>query len=155
MSIRIPIPSRSITIETVYFDFNGTLAVDGQLVEGVKERLHDLAKLADIYVFTADTFGTVRDQLSKLPVKFLVLDGENIQRQKSEHIITPPRQNAVVGNGLNDVLMLQKAAMSIVVNTAEGTHPKALMHADLLVGSPVDALDLLLHPNRIVAGCRG
>src|SRR6478609_6350918 len=49
-------------------DYNGTLALDGFLHAGVAERIRALAKLIEIHVITADTFGVVREQLAGLPV---------------------------------------------------------------------------------------
>jgi len=39
-------------------DYNGTLALDGQLLSGVAERVSALAAQLDVHVITADTFGT-------------------------------------------------------------------------------------------------
>ncbi len=154
MSIEIPIPNWKKTIKTVYFGFDGTLAVDGKLIEGVEEKLRELASLVDVYVLTADTFGTAKEILSSLPVNLVILENRNTQKQKSESILTPPSSSAAIGRGLNDVLMLEKVTLGIVIQTAEGVHPKALMRADLLSNSIHDAIDLLLHPKRVVSGCR-
>ena len=43
MSIYIAIPNRPLNIDVVCVDFNGTLAVDGQLLGGVKLKLRELA----------------------------------------------------------------------------------------------------------------
>ncbi|MCG9660675.1 HAD family hydrolase [Vibrio mediterranei] len=154
MSIEIPIPNWPKTIKTVYFGFDGTLAEDGKLIGGVENKLRELASLVDIYVLTADTFGTAKDVLSSLPVNVVTLDHCNTQRQKSESMFTPSSSSVAIGRGLNDVLMLEKVTLGIVVQTAEGVHPKALMRAELISNSIHEAIDLLLNPKRLVSGCR-
>jgi soluble P-type ATPase len=47
--------------------------------------------------------------------------------------------------------MLSAAALGIAVLGQEGLDPEALQAADLLVTQIADALDLLLHPQRLVA----
>ena len=59
-----------------------------------------------------------------------------------------------VGNGRNDRLMLAEAALGIEVLQREGCNIEALMKADLVIPSVTDALDLLLHPQRLVATLR-
>jgi soluble P-type ATPase len=57
--IKIEIPGYgNQELMNLMLDLNGTLAVDGELINGVKERLNNLSELLDIYVVTADTFGT-------------------------------------------------------------------------------------------------
>ena len=59
--IRVEIPGYGVVeIKNLLLDYNGTLAVGGYVVAGVREMLGQLAKLVDIYVITADTFGSVQ-----------------------------------------------------------------------------------------------
>lgn len=61
--ITIDIPGRDIiTIEHLVLDYNGTVAEDGQLIDGVEERMRALKDRVNIHVLTADTYGTVRAQ---------------------------------------------------------------------------------------------
>lgn len=56
--IKIDIPGRNIiTIRSLVLDYNGTVAADGFLIDGVEERLARLKDKVDIYVLTADTYG--------------------------------------------------------------------------------------------------
>ena len=65
--IRIDVPGREIIeIEHVVLDYNGTIALDGQLIEGAAWRIRELCKSARVYVLTADTYGTVRSQCDGL-----------------------------------------------------------------------------------------
>ena len=60
-----------------------------------------------------------------------------------------------IGNGRNDELMLKEAALSIAIMDKEGACGRALRAADLCVQSMEDGLDLLIYPNRVIAGLRG
>jgi soluble P-type ATPase len=61
----------------------------------------------------------------------------------------------VIGNGRNDRLMLQNATLGIAVMQEEGAAPQALLAADVAVLDINSALDLLLHPLRLIATLRG
>lgn len=50
--------------------------------------------------------------------------------------------------------MLAAAALGIAVLGPEGLATEALQAADLVVGQVEDALDLLLHPTRLLATLR-
>ena len=67
--IVIEIPGREpLKINHVVLDYNGTAAVDGMLLKGVKERIARLKELAHVYVLTADTYGTVTRQCEPLGI---------------------------------------------------------------------------------------
>jgi soluble P-type ATPase len=59
-----------------------------------------------------------------------------------------------IGNGHNDRLMLQAAALGIAVLQTEGAAMAAVIAADILAPGIADALDLLLHPLRLAATLR-
>jgi len=59
------------------------------------------------------------------------------------------------GNGRNDVGMLRVAAIGVVILAGEGVAIGALQAADVLAPGPVEAMDLVLHPKRLVATLRG
>ena len=59
--IRIEIPGfKTVEIDNLVLDFNGTIALDGNLVDGVDGRLVSLSHLVNIHIVTADTFGLVQ-----------------------------------------------------------------------------------------------
>ena len=62
---------------------------------------------------------------------------------------------AVIGNGRNDHLMLAAAALGVAVMEAEGAAPVTLAVADVATRDAIEALDLFLHPLRLVATLRG
>ena len=68
--IKIPLPGKAaITIQHLVLDFNGTLAVDGAPLPGVKEKLAGLAEVVSIHIITADTHGTAREAMAWLPLE--------------------------------------------------------------------------------------
>ncbi|KNZ41585.1 HAD family hydrolase [Acetobacterium bakii] len=145
----------TIQVKSVTFDFNGTLAADGILVPGVSERLVKLANLANIYILTANTFGTAGDQCRDLPVKMEIFSNANISEKKMNFVEKiGPETTIAIGNGRNDRLMFEKSALSIIVMGKEGCYIKSMLTADIIVNNPIDAIDLLLKSDRIVATLR-
>lgn len=63
-------------------------------------------------------------------------------------------QVVAIANGANAAQMLSAAALGIAGLGQEGLAVEALQAADLVVGRIDDALDLLLHPQRLVATLR-
>jgi phosphoserine phosphatase len=59
-----------------------------------------------------------------------------------------------IGNGVNDSLMLKKAALGIVVIGGEGAAQKTIKEADIVVKDIHDALGLLLNRLRLIATLR-
>ena len=59
-----------------------------------------------------------------------------------------------IGNGRNDRLMVREAALGSAVLQDEGTAVETMCAADILMHSIIDALDLLLHPLRLIATLR-
>lgn len=136
-------------------DFNGTLAVDGLLLPGVKSRLKGLGRSFAIHIVTADTFGKARAQLRGVDCRLEILRRGAEARAKSAYVQELGRARvACIGNGRNDRLMLRRAALGVAVLQAEGAAAEALAAADLVLPSATDALDLFLYPRRLVASLR-
>ena len=68
--------------------------------------------------------------------------------------IPVPGSIVALGNGRNDRLMLKVEALGIALVQREGGAVETATSADLLSTSVNDALDLLLHPNRLIASLR-
>lgn len=155
--IKISIPGRQFTLvlDTLLLDLNGTLAVDGILLEGVKERIEVLRDKVKIYLLTADTFGAARGIAEELDIELLKVGPEDGGQDKLDMLNTLQGENcAAVGNGYNDRLMLAAAGLSIAVIEGEGCSVKALQASDIAVRSINDALDLLINPLRTIATLR-
>jgi len=145
-----------LTIENIVLDFNGTIAADGVMKEGVRQRILRLADQYRIYVITSDTQGTAARELEGLPVTLKIFSDSNAGECKRKIVEELGGGScACIGNGNNDKLMFQAAALSIAVLEAEGLYAPILSSADLLVKSSEDALDLLLGTKRLISGLRG
>jgi len=144
-----------LRITDLVLDYNGTLAVDGEPLEGVVEALQDLASSIRVHVVTADTFGKVRDRMSGVPCEIAVLPEARQDQGKLDYINTLGReQTACIGNGRNDRLMLKESALGIAVILGEGAAVETVLAADVVSADIVAALDLLRHPLRLKATLR-
>ena len=153
--IKIDIPGReAIEIEHVVLDYNGTIAVDGQLIAGAAERIRELSKLARVYVLTADTYGTVRAQCAGLGTEIRTFPRANAADCKEEIARSLGGKAACIGNGFNDIKMFDIAELAIAVMDGEGVCAALISHADVLVRSAEEGLDLLLKPDRLRATLR-
>ena len=154
--LEIDIPGyRALRLAHLVLDNNGTLACDGELVDGVGDRLAALAGMLQIHILTADTFGKVRAQLIGVPCDLSILPAVDQDRRKLEYIQRlGPEATVCVGNGRNDRLMLQHAGLGIVVVQAEGAAVQTVLAADVLSPDILTALDLLIYPLRLVATLR-
>ncbi|MDD2421150.1 MAG: ATPase P [Heliobacteriaceae bacterium] len=152
----VAIPGReTLDLRFLVLDFNGTLAKDGHIQEGVVPLLARLAAEYEIHVLTADTFGTVAAQCKGLPVRLQCLPGEHQVAAKEAYVRSlGVSRVAAVGNGANDAGMLATAALGLAVLGPEGCAREALFVANIVVGSITDGLELLLSPNRLVATLR-
>lgn len=151
--LRVSIPGREVlALRHLVLDLNGTLAVDGQVLPGVPERLALLRDRLDLHVLTAGTHGNVVEcarvlGVQPVPIGTGAEKRAYVQALGANHVIA-------MGNGANDVLMLEEAALGIAVLGQEGLCTDALRVADVVVCSPCDGLDLLLHPARLAATLR-
>jgi len=147
-----------LCLERLVLDYSGTLAIDGAHIAGVAERLTALARQLDVYVLTADTYGTVRDNLRDLPVQVHTLAPRGKAREDEKKRIFVENLGSdctvYIGNGRNDRLALHEASLGIAVVQAECAAPSALSAADLIAPNIHCALDALLHPVRLVASLR-
>lgn len=153
--IVIEIPGREpLKINHVVLDYNGTAAVDGMLLKGVKERIARLKELAHVYVLTADTYGTVKRQCEPLGITVRTFPREGAAGCKEEIVKGLEGGVACLGNGFNDIQMFDAAQLSIAVLEREGMCAALLSHASVVVRSIEDGLDLLLKPDRLRATLR-
>jgi soluble P-type ATPase len=145
----------SLRLRHALMDFNGTLACDGALLDGVRERLGHLATQLHLHIATADTNGTARAALSGLPVEIRILARDGQAKAKRDIVDALGAGHTVAfGNGRNDRLMLARASLSIAVRGVEGSAVEALHAAHIVCDDARDALDLLVIPNRLIATLR-
>ncbi len=154
--LKISIPDYGdLQIEHLALDYNGTLAVDGLLIDGVAERLNRLAGQMLVHIITADTFGRAKAGLADVDCTLTILPPDNQPQAKRRYVqLLGATGVAAVGNGRNDALMLQAAKVGIAVIEGEGAAPAAVQAADVLAPNIMAALDLLLNPLRLKATLR-
>ncbi|SEA80223.1 Soluble P-type ATPase [Desulfuromusa kysingii] len=154
--LQITVPGcGELKFNDLVLDFNGTLACDGLLIPGVQERLLQLAEKLKIHLITADTFGSVEQEVTAIPCELAVISTTAQAKEKLDYINTLGAETAVaVGNGRNDQLMLKAAKLSMVIAQTEGASMAAVLAADILVPDIRAALDLLLKPQRLIATLR-
>jgi P-type E1-E2 ATPase len=154
--IELNIPGRgTLQLKHLVCDVNGTLAVDGQLHEGLPRFINSLQDRLTIHLLTADTHGrqTVIDQQLGLQAE-RVKPGQEAE-QKAEFVRQLGAGKVVaIGQGANDAAMLEAAAIGIGILSSEGIAQEAFLAADILVPDIFNALQLLEKPIRIVATLR-
>jgi P-type E1-E2 ATPase len=154
--IELNIPGRGlIQLQHLVCDVNGTLAVDGQLLDGVKQRLSTLRDRLTLHMLTADTHRKQDSIDQQLGVRAVRIQAGNEAGRKENYVQQLDAGTVVaIGQGANDARMLQTAALGICVLSPEGTAVETLMSADLVVTNIFEALELLEKPLRIVASLR-
>jgi soluble P-type ATPase len=154
--IKIDIPGyKQLKLEHLVLDFNGTLARDGIPLKNTLELLKILAKKLIIHVVTADTFGSVSDILKDCSCKIKILSETDQHLQKKAYVEKLGATHVTaIGNGRNDREMLKVSALGIVVINEEGAGVEALLSADIACRSVLEALELYIHPKRLVATLR-
>ena len=154
--IEITIPGyKTLQLRHIVLDYNGTMAVDGELIPGVGDALKSLAKDLQVHILTADTFGKVRSQVEGIPCELSILPADNQDQGKLDYIKGLGAEYTVcIGNGRNDRLMLKEAALGIAVLLEEGAAMESLAAADVVCSSILDALKLLTNALRLTATLR-
>ena len=142
-------------LEHLVLDVNGTLAVDGVLIEGVAQTLNRLQNALKIHMVTADTHGKQYQIDQQLGLQATRLQKGNEPKQKADYVDQLGCEKVIaIGQGANDSAMLQKAAIGVCVLSPEGTAVSTLLAADLVVPDILTALALLEKPNRMIASLR-
>jgi len=154
--IEVTIPGRGeYRFEHLVLDLNGTISLDGNIIEGVSERLAILRGMIDILIVTADTRGRAQELGHSLRVKIHKVEPGDEQAQKLKLVQELGKDTTVsIGNGSNDALMLKKSMLGICVLGPEATSFEAMANSDLVIADINAALDLLLKPERLIATWR-
>ncbi|NJE04568.1 HAD family hydrolase [Thermococcus sp. M36] len=140
-----------IEFYAVLFDLNGTLGEGGKVDEEVRHLLERLADRYTVVVLSADTFGTLEEELKGLPVR---VERVSSGAEKAR-IAEGYKPYAAVGNGNNDVAMLEGAELAFCVVGPEGATVDALLASDIIVKDVRDAIAMLLDERKLIATLRG
>ncbi|GAP08665.1 MAG TPA: ATPase P [Anaerolinea thermolimosa] len=144
-----------LQLEHLVFDVNGTLAVDGQLIEGVARAVNRLRDRLTIHLITADTHGhqaLIDRQLGLTAVR--IQSGDEAAQKAAYVRQLGAERVAAIGQGANDSAMLREAALGICVLSPEGTATVSMLSADILVRDILAGLELFERPLRLVATLR-
>lgn len=154
--IELNIPGRDpLRLQHLVTDVNGTLAIDGQLMDGIVRRISSLRDRLTIHMLTADTHGKQSQIDFLLNLKAVRIQPGDEARQKADYVRQLGAETVVaIGQGANDAQMLKAATLGIAVISVEGLAVECLQSADLLVPDSLSALDLLENPLRILASLR-
>ena len=154
--IELTIPGRGpLRIQHLVTDVNGTLAVDGVLIQGLAKHIASLHDRLEVHMLTADTHGKQAIIDEQLNLKAIRVQPGNESTQKAEFVRTlGPETVVAIGQGANDAGMLKAAALGICVMSQEGVALETLLSADLVLPDIFSAFDLLNKPVRIVASLR-
>jgi P-type E1-E2 ATPase len=154
--IELNIPGRGlVSLEYLVSDVNGTLAVDGQLIDEIPRLLNALRDRLEIHLLTADTHARQELIDRQLNLQAVRITPGHESQQKAEYVKRLGAEHVVaLGQGANDAGMLSAAAIGICVLSTEGVAIEALHAADVLASDIYTALELLEKPVRLVATLR-
>ncbi|MFO8035322.1 MAG: hypothetical protein R6U57_01655 [Anaerolineales bacterium] len=154
--IQLEIPGRGkLDLKYAVFDVNGTIAVDGHLIDGIQASFQDIREKLDIFLLTADTHSGQKDINESLSLEATIVQkgkeaeqkGAFVERLGAEHVVA-------FGQGANDAQMIAKAAIGICLLSEEGTAVQTLLNADIVISDILSGLRLLEKPIRLVASLR-
>ncbi len=154
--IELDIPGKgNYKIKYLVCDVNGTLALDGVLLPNVGMNLQRLSDRLEIYMVTANTYGKQSFIDGQVGISAKIIQKGNEAEQKKEFVRQLGAESVIaVGQGANDAMMLQEAAIGIAIVSQEGLSVEALNCADLILPDIDSALTLLVNPLRLVATLR-
>ncbi len=154
--IELNIPGRPVLrLSHLVCDVNGTLALDGRLIDGLIKPLTALRDRLELHLITADTHGRQAEIDHLLNLQAFHIHPGDEAGQKAEFIRSLGAETAVaIGQGANDAEMLKTAGLGIAIFSREGSAVETILAADLVVPDILAALELLEKPMRIVATLR-
>lgn len=154
--MKFDIPGRKpFEIKNIVFDFNGTIAEDGILIKGVSENINELSRSFNFYIITADTYGSVENELKNTDCKVIKIPKSTQDISKYNFVKELGSDTTLaVGNGRNDKLMLKEAVLGIGILQDEGICTETLLNSDIVTKSVLDIFDYLRNKKRLIATLR-
>jgi soluble P-type ATPase len=138
-----------LEIEFILSDFEGTLATDQRVHPKVKDKINLLSKRVKVTIFTTGEKERVSYVLRNVNAEVIYLkEGEASQGKLNLLHHLGAHRSVAIGNGVNDLAMIEQSALGIVVMNKEGTLAGVIGKADLVFVTILDALDFLLKPLR-------
>jgi len=140
---------KPLEIEFILIDFEGTLASDRRVHPKAKDKINLLSKRTKIYILTKGEKEVVEESLKRVKAEIYYLtEGEASQRKLDLLRQLGATRTVAIGNGVDDIPMIEEAGLGICVIGKEGTSVEAMKKADVVVSNVLDALDFLLKPLR-------
>jgi P-type E1-E2 ATPase len=148
--ISIERPGQSnLEIEFILVDFDGTLASDRRVHPKAKDKINLLSKRSKIYILTKEEKESAEEILKRVKAETIYLkEGEASQQKLDLLRQLGAARTVAIGNGVDDVPMIEEAGLGIAVMGKEGTSSETMKKADLVFMNILDALDFLLKPLR-------
>ena len=137
----------NLEIEFILIDFEGTLALDRRVHPKAKDKINLLSKRAKIYILTKGEKEHAEEVLKKVKAEIIYLmEGKSSQQKLDLLRQLGANRTVAIGNGVDDVPMIEEAGLGICVLGKEGTFSEAMKKADVVFMNILDALDFLLKP---------
>ncbi|MBM4338855.1 MAG: hypothetical protein FJ110_04865 [Deltaproteobacteria bacterium] len=138
-----------LEIEYLLIDYEGVLATDGRVHPKAKDKINLLAKRTSVYILAKTGQVKVEETLRKVKADVIFLTEGQASKEKLDLLRRlGPERTVVIGNGIDDVPILEEAGFSICAIGKEGASGEAIKRAGLIVTNILDALDFLLKPLR-------
>jgi soluble P-type ATPase len=139
----------NLEIEFILIDFEGTLASDHHIHPKAKDKINLLSKRAKIYILTKEEQEHAEEVLKKVKAEIIYsMEGKSSQQKLGLLRQLGASRTVAIGNGVDDVPMIEEAGFGICVLGKEGTFSEAVKKADVVFTNILDALDFLLKPLR-------
>lgn len=154
--ISISIPGwGDLDIEYLVVDYNGTCAFDGSMKDDAKEMLEKISRYIKVFIITSDSYGTIDTKGNAVEFSIIKVGKEGSANDKGRIVRElGPEKVVAIGNGANDSMMLREAALGIAVIGSEGASAQLIREADIVANNIVDAVGIILHPERMLATLR-
>jgi len=139
----------SLEIEFILLNFEGTLATDRRIHPKAKDKLNLLSKRTNIYILTKGEQEIIREILKKVNTEVVYFKEGEVSQGKLDLLRQLGAAKSVaIGNGVDDVPMIEEAGLGICIIGVEGTSGEAVKKADVVFTDILHALDFLLKPMR-------
>jgi len=142
-----------LDLRTIILDLNGTLSVSGVVPDGVQERITKLKQRGfEIILFTGNTRGNANELAQSLGIEWRL--AANGAEKRDLALKMNPEYCVSIGNGLIDLELMKVVKFRMVTIQAESVHVQTLLNSDVIVPTIINALDMLLDPNILIATIR-
>jgi soluble P-type ATPase len=143
-------PGRNpLEIEFILLNFEGTLATDRRIHPKAKDKLNLLSKRTNIYILTKGEQEAIRETLKKVKAEVVYFKEGEVSQGKLDLLRQLGAAKSVaIGNGVDDVPMIEEAGLGICIIDVEGASGEAIKKADVVFTNILDALDFFLKPMR-------